>query len=475
LPGRIFFKHAFHQTGTKGKLRHKRELKETPMAKDLLTPTKLEKMKKTTAVGGGLYVIVSPDGKSKSYGFRGTLSGKQLPMHHLESIKRMSPEGARAECDRCNALIKKGEDPRRNRAERAAEGDDPAPTVSVLLDKYFEKKIEPERSEHDTEKKRHDRIDRARRYLGRIRTAIGKVLVADVNITMLRTKFPELEKSLSPSTNELRRHLQRAFDHAIVLEWRPTNPASKEILKGLRPEGYHKRNGRPSLAYTDAPRFVAELKKLKSKALGRVGKDLVTVLPLLFLVYTGVRTMEVREAKWGEIKWEKKLWEVPREHRKLGHTKNEIRAIPISNAMMAVLNTQKGKTNAIGRDDFIFPGGADDGGLGRGVLLRALNDTIKNTLKWDIPVTVHGFRSTLNTWAKAQRPAPYNPIFVKAQFDHLSKMSDDDREWLRASMADKHYSNSEVDPTIEGSGGRREMTEHYDAYLDSYEGTITNE
>ena len=50
------------------------------MAKDLLTPNKLEKMDKTTAVGGGLYVIVR--GKSKSYGFRGTLNGRQLPMMH---------------------------------------------------------------------------------------------------------------------------------------------------------------------------------------------------------------------------------------------------------------------------------------------------------------------------------------------------------------------------------------------------------
>lgn len=469
--GPIFFKHAFHQKGTKGKLRHKRELEETPMAKDLLTDAKLAKMEKTTAIGGGLYVIVrgGRDG-SKSYGFRGTLRGKQLPMYYLDSIKKMTAAEARAECDRCNVLIKRGMDPRGDRAKRAAEGDDPAPTVNALLDKYFENKIEPERDEHDIEKKRRARINKAMQYLRRIRAAIGRVLVADVNIKMLRTKFPELEKSLSPSTNELRMHLQRAFDYAVVLEWRTTNPASKEILKGLKPEGYHKREGRPSLAYTDAPRFVAALKERKNEGLGKKGRDLVTVPPLLFLVYTGVRTMEVRDAIWEEINWKEKLWDVPREHRKRGQTKNEVRAIPISGPMLEVLEAQKKKYPGATEDDFIFPGGAEDGGLGKGVL----NEFIKNTLKWDVRITVHGFRATLNAWAKAQRPL-YHPVFVKAQFDHLSKMSDDDRDWLRASMADKHYSHSDIDPTIEGPGARREMTERYDAYFNSYEGKLTNE
>jgi integrase len=185
------------------------------------------------------------------------------------------------------------------------------------------------------------------------------------------------------------------------------------------------------------------------------------------LIYTGVRTEEVREARWGEINWEKKLWEVPREHRKNGRIKDEIRAIPISEEMFEVLNDQKRKTNAIGEDDFIFPGGGDDGGLGKGTLLRRIRDTVKE-LGWDIKVTAHGFRSTLNTWSKVQDPR-YHPNIVKAQFDHLSKMSDDEKDWIRASMADKHYSNSDIDPTIDVPMGRRDMTEKYNKYLNRSE------
>ena len=153
------------------------------------------------------------------------------------------------------------------------------------------------------------------------------------------------------------------------------------------------------------------MKARKNKGLGKEGKDLATVPATLFLVYTGVRTEEVREARWGEINREKKLWEVPREHRKNGRTKNEIRAIPISDEMFAVLDDQKRKTNALGDDDFIFPGGSNDGGLGKGTLLRLAKDIVKE-LGWDFKVTAHGFRSTLNTWAKAQDP-PYHRTLSK--------------------------------------------------------------
>src|ERR1700722_4057351 len=379
------------------------------MAKDLLTPTKIEKMEKTEAIGRGLYVVVN--GNSKSYGLRKTFKGKQLPMMLVGSVKDLTPTQAWAKLDAYIELIKKGVNPWDDKARLKAEGDNPAPKVRDLLDQYFEKKIVPERHEFDVGKKWKARVNKAMGQLDKIRNGIGKVLVTDVNLKMLRRQFPELETSLSPSTDDLRRYLERVFDYAVVLEWRETNPVTHGILKGLKPEGYHKREGRPSLSYLKAPRFVAELKARKNKGLGKEGKDLVTVPAALWLIYTGVRTEEVREARWGEINREKKLWEVPREHRKNGRTKNEIRAIPISDEMFAVLDDQKRKTNALGDDDFIFPGGSNDGGLGKGTLLRLAKDIVKE-LGWDFKVTAHGFRSTSNTWAKAQDP-PYHRTLSK--------------------------------------------------------------
>jgi integrase len=435
-----------------------------PMAKDLLTPTKLEKMDKTTAVGGGLYVIVRDE--SKSYGFRGTLNGKQLTTLYLGSVKKVSIAQARAETERCNNLIREGKDPRAEKVSRKIQERRGAPpTVNEMLDQYFEKRIEPKRR-HDTDAKRDDRINKARRYLRQISAAIGKLPVAEVGTETLTTTIPGFEDGLSASGYELRMHLRRAFGLAVALGWRkgcdPDNPAAKLIMDELLPNEYRQREARASLSYIDGPRFVAAVKARKNVGLGKKGRGLVTTAPLLFLIYTGVRTNEVRAARWREIDWDNMLWNVPRDHRKLGHTKSEIRAVPISRSMLEVLKGQK-KLYEPEVDDLIFPGGARNGGVGRGVI----NSFIRNTLKWDVQITVHGFRATMNTWAKAQRP-PYLDLFIKEQFDHLGKKSDDDDKWLRPSMADKHYSHSAVDPTIEGEGARREMIERYDSYLDSY-------
>jgi integrase len=433
------------------------------MAKDLLTPTKIANMKKTTAVGGGLSVIVR--GKSKSYAFRGTLNHKQIAMH-LESVKKMTPAEALRERERCNELIRKGTDPRADKAKRKLQKrSGPAPTVADMLDQYFKKKIEPKRR-HDTDANRHDRIKKTMRYLEQICAAIGKVSAADVETEML-TKKLNIEE-LSSSADELRLHLRRAFAYAEALGWRkgcdPANPASKEILTALLPDEYRERGHRDSLSYTDAPRFVAAVKARKNEGLGKKGRELVPTAPLLFLVYTGVRTNEVRQARWSEIDLERLLWNVPRDHRKKGYTKRNIRAVPISRPMLEVLTGQKKKYDGKPQDDdLIFPGGDRNGGVGRGVI----NSFIKNTLKWEIQITVHGFRATLNNWAKAQRPR-YDDLFIKAQFDHLGKKSEDDEAWLRASMADKHYSHGDVDPTIEGPRARREMVEHYGEYLTSH-------
>jgi integrase len=429
---------------------------------------------KLHADGGGLFVNVRGKigSESRSYVFKGTLHGKQLTTY-IGPTAKTPLAVARTERDKLNAQIKAGKDPRSVKAAKKVQQDGPPPTVTRLLNRYFEDKIEPKGHQHETEDVRRDRINKARRYLDQINTAIGRLPVAEVKVETILTalKLEELAKTKATSVDELRLHLKRAFGIAAAIGWRdgcnPPNPASDEILNAILPNWFRKRERRKGLDYLDAPQFVAEVKARKSVGLGKEGQDLLTAPALLFLVYTGVRTNEVRKAKWKEIDEDNLLWNVPSDHRKKGHTKNKVRAIPISKAMMEVLKGQQKKyPNATG-EDFIFPGNGRNGGLGRGVILGF----IRNTLKWNVSITVHGFRSTLSAWAKAQRPH-YQDIFIKAQFDHLGKRSEDDDSWSRPSVADTHYGHADrpdmTDPTIEGPSARREMTERYGAYLNSY-------
>jgi integrase len=285
---------------------------------------------KVYADGGGLYLIVR--GKSRSYGFRATLNGRQLPMMYLGSTKKKSLATARKERDRNNELVAEGKDPRAVKvAEKVQQDIGPPPTVTRLLNRYFETKIEPER-QFDTKDKRLERINKARRFLDQIRDAMGKMPVSEVKVeTILNTLGLEELSKISPSSSwELRRHLKRAFSMAEALGWRdgcdPRNPASDDLLNAILTNGYHKREPRAALDYKDAPRFVAEVKARTNHGLGEADQPLSPAPALLFLVYTGVRTQEVRDARWREIDWENLLWNVPSDHRKAGYKKNKVRA-----------------------------------------------------------------------------------------------------------------------------------------------------
>jgi integrase len=429
---------------------------------------------------GGLAVIVrrTPAGSiSRSFVFRGTLNGRQLSSMHLGPYPKMSLVKARAERDGWNAIIGQGKDPRAvKRAKKLQQETGSPPTMIRLANRYFEKKIEPKR-QHETESNRLDRISAADRHLERFRKSpFGKMAVADVGDIDREALLNQLglQEMSASSRWDFRRHFKRMFAMAVALRWisRDNNPATDEVLNAFLTEEYHKTERRKSLNYLDAPRFVANVKAYKNRGMGMADRPLATVPALLFLLYTGVRTKEVTLAQWGEIDWDNKLWNVPASHRKAGYKKAKIRAIPISEPMMKILMEQKRRTNRIGDDDLIFPGKSQVGGLGRGVL----NGFIKNTLrpKWDVLIDPHGFRGTLNAWATAQRPL-YPQVIIKAQFDHVGKTSSDDDDLRRSqpNVLDTNYSHHDrpemTDPTIQGVLGRREMTERYDAYLDSYQ------
>jgi integrase len=428
------------------------------------------------ADGHGLALIVrrTPAGSiSRSFVFRGTLNGRQLPPMYLDPYPKMSLAAARKERDRCNDLLREGKDPRQERVRAKKDTDKKPKTVNRLLDLYFKRQIEPER-ETDTGTKRLDRIARVSVHLDHIRKAIGKMLVEDVEpghlIDREHVGLDDLLKTSAPSAWGLRRVLRDSFKRAVALRWisRDSNPATDEVFDTLLTYKFHKREPRPSLNYVDAPRFVAAVKDYKNRGRGMSDRPLATVPALLFLVYTGVRTQEVREAQWKEIDWENRLWNVPSHHRKAGHLKGKIRAVPISTPMSVVLKEMKRRYPNAADDDLIFPGRSRFGGLARGVI----NGFIKTSLRWDVNITPHGFRATLKAWADAQRP-PYNQIFVERQFDHVVRGIDFSVQGAVLSAPgvagyDHHDRPNMTDPTIEGDRARREMMEDYGKYLESY-------
>lgn len=109
----------------------------------------------------------------------------------------------------------------------------------------------------------------------------------------------------------------------------------------------------------------------------------IAALALQFCILTAARSGEVRGATWGEINFSKSEWVIPAARMKAGkeHT------VPLSHAAMQILESlPKGE-----RDEIVFK--AKRGG-------KLSDMTLSAVLKrMEVPVTVHGFRSTFRDWA----------------------------------------------------------------------------
>lgn len=121
------------------------------------------------------------------------------------------------------------------------------------------------------------------------------------------------------------------------------------------------------------------------------GLEGISARALQFTILTACRTSEVLQARWEEIDFESRLWEISAERMKTG----EAHRVPLSPEMVAILEPLR----AFG-DGYVFPGqkrGSALSNMSMAMLLRRL--------KVD-GVTAHGFRSTFRDWAAEAAKAP---------------------------------------------------------------------
>jgi integrase len=185
------------------------------------------------------------------------------------------------------------------------------------------------------------------------------------------------------------------------------------------------------------------------------------------VILTGVRISEPRKARWREIDFNKKLWNVPPEHLKTGPLFNKARAVPITKPMLAVLEEMQRRRTDPSPDALIFPSpykpGARYWRVGVGRALEKVISNARKVNKWNpqftshkIKITPHGFRATIEAWADAYG---YEPKLYERQFDHAPQGK------VRQSY-DSITRPDAVDPTIER---RREMMEKWGVYCDRIE------
>jgi len=131
-----------------------------------------------------------------------------------------------------------------------------------------------------------------------------------------------------------------------------------------------------ALPYGEVPAFVKRLRLVRG----------MSAFALEFATLTAARSGEVRGARWGEMDLGAKVWTVPAARMKAGREHR----VPLCARAVEILETLAQLDH--GPEDIVFPGqrrGSPLSDMSLTALLRRL----------EVPVTVHGFRSSFRDWA----------------------------------------------------------------------------
>jgi len=337
--------------------------------------------------GGGLYFEVN-DRNRGHWVLRLTINGKRT-RRGLGSYPEVSLFAAREEAERLRRGAASGKDVRAEERATQAEANAAATTFKAYFIRHFEATIKPTLNPKFA-------VSYYRSVEQHLFPAIGDRPIAEI-----RTK--EVIEALRPIWGRIpersRRVLQRAsiaFESAITNEVRsladPTRGVRRELGRS-RPRVKH----RPSLHWQEAPAFLSWL-----RSRSRVTRSCRQALEII--LFTGLRSEEVRLAKWGEFDLEAREWRVPgvdeAESRRLGYAdyqKKRMKTglshiVPLSSGAMEVIQEALVHRRDHAPGALVFPSSTN----------TPLSDNALSKLMRDGGFTgkasPHGFRASLKTW-----------------------------------------------------------------------------
>lgn len=187
---------------------------------------------------------------------------------------------------------------------------------------------------------------------------------------------------------------------------------------------------RSYLKESELPVFIRQLASYKGTPL--------TKLALQFLLFTFVRTTELRAARWDEILWEKSEWRIPAERMKM----REEHIVPLSRQVVRLLRELQ---QLSGSSAYLFPNEHNSSGfMSENTMLYALY-----RMGYRSRATGHGFRSNASTILNENG---FRPDVIERQLAHSERNS------VRAA-----YNHAQYLPE------RREMMQWWADYLDKAE------
>lgn len=253
---------------------------------------------------------------------------------------------------------------------------------------------------------------------------IGKRPIAEIKPLELLDVLKKMERrGALEKMRKVRQRCSEVYRYAIITGRTEYNPA-QDLAGALTPPTKHHF---PFLKATELPDFLYDL--------GGYTGSVITKSATYFIMYTAVRTQELRFARWQDIDLDNALWEIPAEHMKMRRP----HVVPLSHQAVTLLRQLKPLT---GHHPLVFIGRNDQR---KSISKESINQVIE-LLGYKGRLTGHGFRHTMSTILHEQG---YNSAWIETQLAHI------DKNTIRGAYNHAQY--------IEG---RRNMLQWYADYLD---------
>lgn len=368
------------------------------------------------ADGGGMFLLVKPNG-SKYWRLKYRYAGKEK-LYAIGVYPDVSLAEARHQRDEVRKILAAGGDPGETRkSDKLAQKLATETTFEAIAREWHKQK-----ADRWSPRYRDEIIDTFEKD---IFPYIGKRPIAEIKPMELLSALRRMEKrGALEKMRKVRQRCGEVFRYAIVTGRADYNPAPDLASALATPKKTHF----PFLTADELPHFIKDL-------VGYTG-SVITKTATQIIMLTGVRTQELRFARWEDIDFEKRLWEIPAEVMKMKRP----HIVPLSDQVVALFESLKPITGMyplvfVVRNDRTKP-----------ISKESVNQVIE-LLGYKGRLTGHGFRHTMSTILHERG---FNSAWIELQLAHVDKNS------IRGTYNHAQYLD-----------GRREMIQWYADYLDS--------
>lgn len=364
--------------------------------------------------GGGMYLLINANG-SKYWRMKYRFAGKEK-MLSIGVYPDVSLADAREKRSEARKILSAGGDPGEvKKEEKIAQQMSQKNTFEAIAREWHQTK-----ADRWSLRYRDEIIDTFEKD---IFPHTGRRPIVDIKPMDWLEILRRLEKrGALEKMRKVRQRCNEVYRYAIVTGRAEYNPVSDLATALTTPKKTHF----PFLTVEELPHFLKDLA-------GYTG-SVITKTATQIIMLTGVRTQELRFARWEDIDFEKKLWEIPAEVMKMKRP----HIVPLSDQVVALFESLKPITGLyplvfVGRNDRTKP-----------ISKESVNQVIE-LLGYKGRLTGHGFRHTMSTILHEQG---FNSAWIETQLAHVDKNS------IRGTYNHAQYLD-----------GRREMMQWYADYI----------